>query len=68
MNSHNPNFVTARAITLNHQNISISEKVCFAASDYLHAEKNSAFAQQNGGLENLKKDFVAFVEQWRATL
>lgn len=65
MNSHNPNFVTARAITLNHQHISIAEKVCFAASDYLYAEKNTEFAQQNGGLDNLKKDFVAFVEQWQ---
>lgn len=64
MSESNHNFATARAIALNHQNISIYEKVCFAASDYLYAEKNTEFAQQNGGLENLKKDFVAFVEQF----
>lgn len=64
MNTNNTIFVTERAIALNHQNISITEKVCFAASDYLYAEKNTEFAQQNGGLENLKKDFVAFVEQF----
>ena len=39
MSESNHNFATARAIALNHQNISIYEKVCFAASDYLYAEK-----------------------------
>ena len=57
-------LITERAKALNNDNISLSEKVCFASSDFIYAQQHPEFANAHGGLENLKKDFVAFVEQW----
>lgn len=58
-------LITERAKALNNDNMSLSEKVCFASSDFIYAQQHPEFANAHGGLENLKKDFVAFVEQWQ---
>ena len=51
-----PILITERAKALNNDNISMSTKVCFAASDYIYAEQHPDFAIANGGVENLKHD------------
>lgn len=58
-------LITERAKALTNSNVSMSKKVCLAASDYIYAEQHPDFANSNGGLAGLKHDLHFFVEQWQ---
>ena len=61
-------FKTERAIVLQESELSLVEKICFAASDYRHAIRNENFANAHGGADLLRDDLFAFVDMWVETL
>ncbi len=57
---------TDRQKFLDLSNKTITEKICFAASDLRAAITNPDFARANGGCDYLQNDLFHFVEIWES--
>lgn len=60
--------MTERFDALKDSALSVADRVCFAASDYVLALSNKDFAEANGGREPLLDDLRLAVADWQATL
>ena len=63
-----PVFKTIRGEALNDSDITIEQKVCHAACDYLYAREHDDFASEHGGVNKLREDLSVFVGIWLETL
>lgn len=60
--------ISERAKALYSDESSVERKLCFAASDYIHALNSPEFAAVYGGLDSLLNDLLFFVDRWRETI